>query len=436
MLIVVVVWTGCEARALRTALRMTVLGFAEHLGVGSRTVSDWEAGRAEMVPTPAMQAVLDTALSRAADEAKIRFVELTSGNPVVCVSDSPGRNGNGEHTDRRQAGKAIVVGGFTALFPREAVERIIHHGNRPVDARLLAAHEDLADVFAERHHSTPHEVLLDQVAHQAGKLLWLLDRPMATAERRRLDAIVVASHVHAGLLAFNLAARAAARGYFATAQSVADDANDDALRAQALVGSRTLRTSIESGGRAVPPGGRVVELMREAADLSRRADPDTCAYVHAWLGLELAAANDERGFLTAYETAERLAQHTGHGEGRGFLARRMLSWRLQPEQAANKGIGLVRVGGTDEALNALMPALDPSDPGWAAIVLADIALARVSQGEPEQACQDLQHALDLALNAGYAMGVERIRGVRARFPEPWKTLACVLELDERLTFAS
>lgn len=70
------------------------------------------------------------------------------------------------------------------------------------------------------------------------------------------------------------------------------------------------------------------------------------------------------------------------------------------------------------------------------MALADIALAWVVQGEPEQACQDLQHALDFALDAGYAMGVERIRGVRDRFPKLWAGLACVQELDERLALAA
>jgi transcriptional regulator with XRE-family HTH domain len=433
VVIVVVEWTGLEARVLRKALRMTVLGFAQHLGVGSRTVSDWEAGGAEIVPTPAMQAVLDTALSRAADEAKIRFVELTSGNPAVRVSDSPGHNGNGDHTDRRQAGKTILMGGLAALFPREAVERIIHHGDRPVDSGLITAHEDFADVFAQQHSSTQHDVLFDQVAHHADKLLWLLDRPMATAQRRRLEALVVSTHAQAGLLAFNLADRAGARRYLALARDVADDAGDDTLRAQTLVTRRILYTSIESGGRG-SASGRALETMRQAADLSRRADPDTRAYVHAWLGLELAAAEDERGFLTSYEVAERLAQHTGQGEGRGYLARRMLSWRLQPERAANKGIGLVRVGRADEAVDALTAMLGPAF--TRVIALADIALARVLQGEPEQACQDLHHALDLAFDAGYAMGIERIRGVRARFPKPWNDLACVRELDERLRAAA
>jgi hypothetical protein len=86
-------------------------------------------------------------------------------------------------------------------------------------------------------------------------------RTRPTASRRRttacsaLDALVVSSHAHAGLLAFNLADRSKARRYFVLARDVADDAGDDTLRAQTLVGRRILYTSIESGGRGSASGG-------------------------------------------------------------------------------------------------------------------------------------------------------------------------------------
>ncbi|SCE77546.1 Helix-turn-helix domain-containing protein [Micromonospora echinospora] len=66
-------WTGRETRALRHALRMSIRDFAEHLGVSERTVSKWEAGRGEIHPRPEMQSALDTALSRAPNDAVSRF---------------------------------------------------------------------------------------------------------------------------------------------------------------------------------------------------------------------------------------------------------------------------------------------------------------------------------------------------------------------------
>ena len=69
-------WTGLEAKRLRGALRLSVRDFAAHLGVGIRTVTKWEARQAGITPLPYMQAVLDTALARASDEAKARFAAM------------------------------------------------------------------------------------------------------------------------------------------------------------------------------------------------------------------------------------------------------------------------------------------------------------------------------------------------------------------------
>ncbi|MFE0690046.1 helix-turn-helix domain-containing protein [Streptomyces xiamenensis] len=77
-------WTGLEARALRSALRLSVRAFAERLGVGVRTVSKWEKLLTNTEPRPDTQAILDTALARADPAAHLRF-EATlseSGRPA------------------------------------------------------------------------------------------------------------------------------------------------------------------------------------------------------------------------------------------------------------------------------------------------------------------------------------------------------------------
>ena len=79
-MVVVDVWTGAHAQALRTALRMTNEGFAERLGTAVRTVAKWNA-TPQMVPVPELQRVLDTALSQAPIEVKQRFLLLT--NPTA-----------------------------------------------------------------------------------------------------------------------------------------------------------------------------------------------------------------------------------------------------------------------------------------------------------------------------------------------------------------
>jgi transcriptional regulator with XRE-family HTH domain len=85
-------WTGHEARALRRALRLSVRTFADHLGVAVRTVAKWEAGGAAVCPRPDSQAILDTALERADDEAKARFA-LLAGITASPPTEPEPRNG-------------------------------------------------------------------------------------------------------------------------------------------------------------------------------------------------------------------------------------------------------------------------------------------------------------------------------------------------------
>jgi DNA-binding transcriptional regulator YiaG len=69
-------WTGFEARILRLASRSTVVVFAERLGVGTRTISKWEARGHTIEPKPEFQAILDTALSRADNATQVRFFNM------------------------------------------------------------------------------------------------------------------------------------------------------------------------------------------------------------------------------------------------------------------------------------------------------------------------------------------------------------------------
>jgi len=79
-------WTGRETRALRLALRFSVRAFAEHLGVGIRTVSKWESNGGVRRPQPAMQAALDSVLGRATAEEQARFEELASVSKSIQPS--------------------------------------------------------------------------------------------------------------------------------------------------------------------------------------------------------------------------------------------------------------------------------------------------------------------------------------------------------------
>ncbi|MBN6040343.1 transcriptional regulator [Amycolatopsis sp. 195334CR] len=75
-------WTGQTACALQAALRLSNERFAEHLGIGVRTVAAWHQ-KPSLRPKSEMQQLLDTALERASDAERARFAELTSAQPAA-----------------------------------------------------------------------------------------------------------------------------------------------------------------------------------------------------------------------------------------------------------------------------------------------------------------------------------------------------------------
>lgn len=85
-------WTGRTACALQAALRLSNEAFAEHLGIGVRTVATWHQ-KPDLRPKSEMQQLLDTALERASPSAKKRFAALVSslapsGVPVETTTGS------------------------------------------------------------------------------------------------------------------------------------------------------------------------------------------------------------------------------------------------------------------------------------------------------------------------------------------------------------
>ena len=409
-----------------TVRRDSYASLGEHLAANPETVRRWTTGN--QPPThKALLRALDATLADLEPWQRSWWDQLTASDHAQEGAGWAGEDEQESSSTRRDEFLKAVAA-FTALVPHEAVERLAHHGQRPVDSGLVAAHEAWADVLASPHSTQRADVLIGPTAQHADVLLGLLDRPMAGTDRRRLESITVSAHVQAGLLAFGASDRTTARRYFALAWNVADEAGDDTLRAQTLGVAAVLHSPIEAGGR----GGdsrKAVATMRRAVHHARHADLATRGYAHRWLGLELAAAGDEQGFLTSYEAGDRLSKPQPPLDGHGFLPR---YFARAIDQVSNRGIGLVRVGRADEAIQALRHMLDPSRASSTAMARADIAAAYVLSDEPEEACRQLQRALSLTLDAGYAMGVERIRGVRARFPETWAELACVAELDERL----
>ncbi|MGW6467042.1 helix-turn-helix domain-containing protein [Streptomyces rubiginosohelvolus] len=76
-------WSGLEARALRKALRKSIRGFAEHLGVAVNTVAKWEKLLSDTTPQADSQAILDTVLARAEPAVQERFERLLDSDGLT-----------------------------------------------------------------------------------------------------------------------------------------------------------------------------------------------------------------------------------------------------------------------------------------------------------------------------------------------------------------
>lgn len=83
----VTTWTGREANALRQALRMSVTGFAEHLGAARRTVAKWSSQGDKVHLRADMQAALDTVLTRTTPEVRERFEALVRAGTSGALAD-------------------------------------------------------------------------------------------------------------------------------------------------------------------------------------------------------------------------------------------------------------------------------------------------------------------------------------------------------------
>jgi hypothetical protein len=83
-------WTGQTACALQAALRQSNEAFAAYLGTAVRTVADWHK-RPDVRPRPETQQILDSALERASESARARFIALACGEQRPAVA-GPGRD--------------------------------------------------------------------------------------------------------------------------------------------------------------------------------------------------------------------------------------------------------------------------------------------------------------------------------------------------------
>ncbi len=434
-MIVVGLWTGQEASALRQALRMTIREFAEHLGVAVRTVAKWEALGAAVVPVPVLQAALDTVLARAADEAQSRFGMLVAATGDSGRVSHAGAQGEQEHaTQRRDAIKAILAGAASVgLAAVDGFEQLTGQPTRAdrVDSALVSGHEELAMLLAGLYCSADPRAVLPMAAAYAESVLGLLDRPMADRDRARLTVVVVGVHAQTGLWACHAGRWASAYRQLATACDVAAAAHHPALHAQALGAFSYLFSSAPRGGRGGDPS-RALALLDQALGQAAGADGFTRGWLATWRADQHATIGDVRAALADVEAADR-GLAAGDDRTEGFFSRPTYGYGMDGHLGSARAVALALAGRGTESDQAFTRVLaSAKNLRRQVCTFGHLAMVRAAAGEPEGACEALTRSVELAGPVGYAMGLERAAGVRARFDPRWSDLACVRELDERL----
>ncbi len=137
-------WTGRDAAALQSALRLTNETFAERLGIAVRTVAGWHA-KPQLQPRMEMQQLLDELLTRLSPAELERFHE----RPLT----EAGRGATSSDSEALRAAIAIVAGEKGVLVVcRRADTAVAVHWQFPAgiikpgaSAERIAERETLAE---------------------------------------------------------------------------------------------------------------------------------------------------------------------------------------------------------------------------------------------------------------------------------------------------
>lgn len=266
---VVAVWTGCEASALRRALRLSVQDFAETLGVAVRTVAYWEACGREIRPTATMQAALDTLLDRSSEGAKTRLQLLLAEPDGGCASPP---------------GPGLTTYGDDELSALELSRRV---EASDVSATTLDGLQRAADRLAMDYAVIPPAGLLIRVRRHLAYVADLLEARKTLDQQRRLIVIGGWLSLLGATIHVDLQQRAQAEARLVTAHHLARHADHREILAWCLetrawdvltAGDYPRALDLSQQAQAIAPRGSSVHIQatsqegRASARLGRPAE--------------------------------------------------------------------------------------------------------------------------------------------------------------------
>ncbi|MFC9249954.1 hypothetical protein [Amycolatopsis thailandensis] len=213
-------WTAHSAMALKSALNLNLVPFAEHLGLSPSTVNHWSAPGSSVTPGREAQELLTVALDKASGEVKNRFwAEMAAGTSTG--TPAPDR-------DPRDLGGQIRDGAAQSMTMADEASQLATS-----DEQLAYLRDELCRIAVAYVHTPLSDVVED--LRDAQKTLAAITqtrhRPRSAREATVLSGVLCLLFAHASQ---NAGDQKSALQQLRSATTFANVADSDALRTWTL----------------------------------------------------------------------------------------------------------------------------------------------------------------------------------------------------------
>ena len=452
---------GARLRAARVARRLTQVEVAERLaeiaflrhrvqaGVAADMISKWERGtkRPSKQYRELLCLLFDSSpellgLAPGSDSDEPCAFRLEAGGtaevPWAEILLALGRAGyllhrqlidewESELMQRRAVLKSMgltaVAASLDKLVPPVARSARLAEPLR-ADQETIAGLRELAAAYQRMYHvSTPPLLIAPIKAH-----LRTVEDLVRATEPDRVRRQLLANHSQVAQLAgriafFDLHDSLAARGYLMSAYDSAVAARDPSLAASAIGHLSFVSADARSWGAADDHLGRARSLA------NRSAPPIIVSWLNAVSSEVHASAGDERRALADLEHAHAALER----DPQAFRP----AWFDYYDRARLHGfegyvlLKLNRSGPAVRVLQTAIERLDDTATKQRTVFLADLATARVQQGDVDEACRLAMHAARELSQRRYATSVARLHVLRSTL-QPFATSRAVRQLDRAM----
>lgn len=406
-------WSAEEVGLLRAVLGLSKASFADRLEIHQRTARRWEKGET---------AAIDYRVIAALDDLLCETVCQATNwpNPLLV-----------RHMKRREVLRRLAAG---AYFPVGGAVLLSNGSPRRIGASDLAHVEAVSAGLADMYTTVPSEALIGPVGAHLEDATRLLRESVPSVHLPWLHTLIGDLGVFLGYLSFNERRLAQAKAYLGLAKGHAREAGNTELLARVSVASGCASSNIASGQRA--PSQDALKLLEEADGLARRASPRLQALAIAHLSEERAVAEKPYGSDEAFARSQEafaVSERAEPAPHHPCAVADYYSLSNGEGLAGYQGIREVLLGRGEQAAETLTAALGKTQaPRRRVVILADLGEALVQQDEPDESCDRLSQGYAMCQAHHFPFGVQRIVGVRLRFPRRFAGLDCVQGLDEQL----